>query len=211
MKKMNIGELKDIQRKTGKQVSTEDAIDPSEIKYIAGFDVAFVGDKAICGAAVLDAKTLEVKETKHLIITAPMNYIPGLLAFREGPAILQLYYDLEYDPDVIMVDGHGILHEEKAGLASFIGVELAKPVIGVAKTLLVGEEKGDEIYYDGELRGLKVSTKEHANPVYVSPGHMISLQTAAELVRQTIRPPHKMPEPLHEAHKIARKVAKGKN
>ena len=107
-----------------------------------------------------------------------------------------------------MVDGHGILHEEKAGLASFIGVELAKPVIGVAKTLLVGEENGDEIMLNGELCGAKVVTKEHARPVYVSPGNMISLKTSVELVKKTMVPPHKLPEPLHVAHRIARKLAK---
>jgi len=206
MKKASFGELKDIQRKTAKQVVTEDSFD--EIKYIAGFDVAFIGDQAICGCAVLDAKTMEIKERKHLVIKAPMQYVPGFLAFREGPIIMQLYYDLEYDPDVIMVDGHGILHEDKAGLASFVGVELAKPVIGVAKTLLVGEEKGEDIVLNGEVCGAKVVTKEHARPVYVSPGNMISLKTAVELVKKTMVPPHKLPEPLHVAHRIARKIAK---
>jgi len=206
MKKLSFGELKDIQRKTAKQVSTEDSFE--EVKYIAGFDVAFVGDQAICGCAVLDAKTLEVKEKRHLVVKAPMQYVPGFLAFREGPIIMQLYYDLEYDPDVIMVDGHGILHEGNAGLASFVGVELAKPVIGVAKTLLAGEEKGDDILLNGEVCGAKVRTKEHANPVYVSPGNMISLKTCIEWVKKTIVPPHKLPEPLHVAHKVARKMSK---
>ncbi|MBW3019403.1 endonuclease V [Candidatus Woesearchaeota archaeon] len=206
MKKLSFGELKDIQKKTAKQVNTEDTFD--EIKYIAGFDVAFNGDTAICGCAVLDAKTLEVKEKKHLVVKAPMQYVPGFLAFREGPVIMQLYFDLEYDPDVIIVDGHGILHEGNAGLASFVGVELAKPTIGVAKTLLVGEEKGDDILLNGEVCGAKVVTKEHANPVYVSPGNMISLKTAVELVKKMIVPPHKLPEPLHAAHRIARKVSK---
>lgn len=209
MKKASFGELKDIQKKTAKQVVTEDSFD--DIKYIAGFDIAFSGDTAIVGCAVLDAKTLEVKERKHLVTKAPMQYVPGFVAFREGPLILQLYYDLEYDPDVIMVDGSGILHEEGAGLASFVGVELAKPTIGVAKNITCGEEKGDEVVLDGEVRAIKVVTKEHANPVYVSPGNMISLKTAVELVKRTIIPPHKLPEPLHVAHKIARKTAKERN
>lgn len=205
MKRVNFAELKDIQKKTAKQVIVEDSFD--DIRYVAGFDVAFVGDKAVVGAAVFDVKEMKLVEKKSLVTKSAMNYIPGLLAFREGPVISQVYYDLEYDPDLLLIDGHGILHPEKCGLATFIGVELAKPTIGVAKSILEGEEKENEVLLDGEVRALKVRTKEHARPLYVSPGHMISLKTAAEFVKKLTVPPHKTPEPLHVARRIAKKAA----
>lgn len=198
--------LRGIQQGIAKQVKTEDSFDPKEIKYIAGFDIAFLRDKAVCAAVVLDAKTFTVVEKKYSLTKIEMPYIPGLLAFREGRPIMQTYYDLEYDPDVLMVDGHGIAHPLKAGLACYVGVELAKPTIGVAKKLLVGEIVDDKIMIGKDVRGMQIQTRKHARPVFVSPGNMISVETAAEIVKKSIIPPHKLPEPLHQAHRHADKV-----
>jgi deoxyribonuclease V len=199
--------LRSIQRAIARQVKTEDKVKLDDIKTIAGFDVAFFGDKAVCAAVVLDFKTMTVLEKKYLLLKAEMPYIPGFLAFREGPAILQTYYDLEYDPDILMVDGHGIAHPLRAGLASYVGVELAKPCIGVAKSMLVGEIVDDKVMIGNEVRGRLVKTKEHAKPVIVSPGHLISVDTAVEIVKKCIVPPHKLPEPLHQAHRFADTMA----
>jgi deoxyribonuclease V len=136
-----------------------------------------------------------------------MPYIPGLLAFREGDIILKTYYDLEHDPDVLMVDGHGIAHPMRAGLACYVGVELEKPCIGVAKKILIGEVVGDKVMIGNEARGILVKTKEHAKPVIVSPGHLISVNSAAEIVKKCIVYPHKLPEPLHQAHRHAEKMS----
>jgi deoxyribonuclease V len=107
-----------------------------------------------------------------------------------------------------MIEGHGIAHPERSGLATFVGVELAKPTIGVAKRLLVGEIKEDNIVIENDIVGKSVKTKEYANPLLVSPGHLISIEQAAELVKNWVIPPHKMPEPIHAAHRLAKKVAK---
>lgn len=205
VEKFSFGKLKDMQAQVATQVILEDGIRPEDIKYIAGFDVAYKGDKCVCAAVVLDYKTLQVIEKKVTITKVPMNYVPGFLAFREGPPICQAYYDLESEPDVILVDGHGIAHPMKSGLAVFVGVELGKPCIGVAKGLLVGEAKDDNIVLEGEFVGKLVKTKEHANPLYVSPGNMISIETSAEIVKHCVVPPHKSPEPLHMAHRFADK------
>jgi len=210
MKQPSVGKMKDMQSQIAKQVRVEDAIKPDEIRYIAGFDVAYKGDKCVCAAVVFDYKTLEIVEKKVIVAKTPMNYIPGLLAFREGPPICQAYYDLEYEPDVILVDGHGIAHPDRAGLAVFIGVELGKPAVGVAKGLLVGEVEDDNILLDGEVVGRLVKTKEYANPLFVSPGNFISVETAAEIVKHCVVPPHKLPEPLHAAHRFADKNVKEK-
>lgn len=203
---VNFGKLKDIQRGIAAQVSTEDAIKIDDIRFIAGFDVAFFDNKCVCAAVVLDFKTLKVVEKKFVVTKSPMNYVPGFLAFREGPIMMQLYFDLEHEPDLIMVDGHGIAHPLNAGLAAYVGVELSKPVIGVAKSLLAGEEKDGKILLEGSEVGVLVKTKEYAKPLYVSPGNMISIATAAEIVRRCVVPPHKMPEPLHIAHRTADKA-----
>jgi deoxyribonuclease V len=209
--KISFGKLKDMQSQIASQVSISDEVKPDEIRYIAGFDLAYVGAKCVCAAVVLDFKTLKVVERKFLVTKTPMNYVPGFLAFREGPPICQLYFDLETDPDVIIVDGHGIAHPMKCGLATFVGVELGKPCIGIAKSLLVGEEKDGMIVMDGEIVGKAVKTKEHANPLFVSPGNMISIDTAAEIVRRCVIPPHKLPEPVHAAHRFADKMLEKKD
>ncbi len=204
---ISFGQLKDQQMQIAKELRIEDDVKIDEIKYIAGFDVSYFGNKCVCSAVVLNFKTFEVVEKKFLVTKTPMNYVPGFLAFREGPPICQTYFDLECEPDVIMVDGHGIAHPLNAGLASFVGAELSKPVIGVAKTLLVGEEKDGQIFYEEQLVGKTVKTKEHANPLFVSPGNLISIETAAEIVKRCVVPPHKMPEPIHQAHRFADKIA----
>jgi deoxyribonuclease V len=203
----DIGKLRGIQKAIAAQVRTEDKVQLDGIKSIAGFDVAFFGDKAVCAAVVLAFPSMTVLERKYLLTKPEMPYIPGFLSFREGPAILQTYYDLEHNPEILMVDGHGIAHPLRAGLASYVGVELAKPCIGVAKGLLIGEIVDDKVMIGNEVRGKLVKTKEHAKPIIVSPGHLISVDTAAEIVRKCIVPPHKLPEPLHQAHRFADRMA----
>jgi len=204
---VDTAKLRGILRETARQVRTEDVIKPDKIKTIAGFDVAFFNEKAVCAAVVLDFRTMAVIETKYLLTKPEIPYIPGFLAFREGNAIMQAYYDLEHDPDVLMVDGHGIAHPMMAGLACYVGVEAAKPCIGVAKKLLIGEVVNDKVMIGNEVRGKLVKTKEHAKPVVVSPGHLVSVETAVEIVKRCIVYPHKLPEPLHQAHRLADKMA----
>jgi len=205
MANINISQLREFQRKISSEITTEDSIE--ELKLIAGFDTAIIGDKIIAAAVVLDAKTLEIVEKVHAINALPMQYIPGYRAFREGPIILEAFYDLEHDPDVLMINGNGILHPAGAGLANYVGVELNKPTIGVAKKLLTGEIKDGKIMIAGEERGVVVETRKYANPLFVSPGNMISIAKCAEIVKNCIIPPHKLPEPLHQAHKYAKKAA----
>lgn len=199
--------MRGILRAIAKQVKTADALKIADIKSIAAFDVTFFGDKAVCAAVVLSFPGMTVLEQKHTLFKPEIPYIPGFRAFREGQAILQTYYDLEHNPDVLFVDGHGIAHPMGAGLASYVGVELEKPCVGVAKSLLLGEIAGDKVMIGDDVRGMLVKTKEHAKQVIVSPGHLISVGTAAELVRKCIVPPHKLPEPLHVAHRLADKIA----
>ena len=156
---------------------------------------------------------MEVKEKAYTIKKAPVPYMAGFLAYTEGPAISEAYAKLEQKPDVMIFDGNGILHPRRCGLASHIGVLLDIASIGVARHLLVGEVKGNVVYVDKEARAELLITREHSKPIYISPGHKISLKTSVEIVKKCIKFPHKLPEPLHLAHKysneIRDKLAKG--
>ena len=206
--KVDTRKLRDIQRKLAKDVSTTDELKPSEIKLLAGFDVSYFDNKILCAAVIYDLEKKEIVEKAHTISKSPMHYIPGYRAFRDGSAILQTYYALESEPHVLMILGHGIAHPLKCGLATYVGVELGKPALGVAKKLLAGDVKDNKIKVLNETRGELVKTKEHAKPLYVSIGHMLSLKTAVDLVTKTNIPPHKLPEPLHLAHRHASSLLK---
>ncbi|MBI4141998.1 endonuclease V [Candidatus Woesearchaeota archaeon] len=203
---VDLEKLEDIQENLARQIVLSQ-LDASKVKRVAGFDVVYFEDQAVCAAVVFDAQTNEVVEKKYIATRAPMPYIPGFLAFREGPLIIQAYYDLEHEPDLLMIDGHGIAHAKKCGLATFVGLELHKPTIGVGKNLLIGDMQDDKIFVDDELRGVAVKTRDFARPVFVSPGNLIDVETAAVIAKKWVFPPHKLPEPLHAAHKFAKKTA----
>jgi len=206
MNKINAKELRNIQRKIAKEVRTSDEFKKDEIKKIAGFETAFFEDKIICAATVYDISTGKIVEQKNTITKSPMAYIPGFLSFREGPAIMQTYYSLETEPEILMIQGHGVSHPLRCGLASYVGVELGKATIGVAKKILVGNVKNGKLIILNETRGEEVITKEHAKPLYISAGHLVSLKTAVELVKKHTIDPHKMPEPLHYARKYVKEI-----
>ncbi|MBI4438986.1 endonuclease V [Candidatus Woesearchaeota archaeon] len=193
------------QQEAAKKVVTTD--DFPQTEFTAGADQAYSEGKIISAIAVLD-KNLELVEAQTAVTEENFPYIPGLLYFREGPAIASAYGKLEHKPSILMIEGHGILHPLRIGIASHIGVALDIPTIGVAKQLICGEpDKNGRITYEGEARGMAIKTKEYSKPIYVSPGHRISLQTSIDIVQKSIIAPHKLPEQLHVARKIANKAA----
>ncbi len=179
-------------------------IDLSTVNLIAGITAIPIGDTITAVAVIVRYPSCEVVEKKTVTRKAPMHYIPGLEAFREGPIAMEAYYELEYTPDVILVKGHGVAHPSHCGLASYIGVETQKPTIGVALKP-VTEVHGEQLLLDGETLGIIVTTRQHANPLSVSPGNLITISECKTLVGQLTHYPHKLPEPLHIAQKIAKK------
>ena len=109
---------------------------------------------------------------------------------------------------MLLVDGHGIAHPRKIGLASHVGLLLDIPTIGIAKCLLCGKIEEDKIVLGEKNIGFKFIGKEQASPLFVSPGHKVSMKTSLEVVKNCMRMPHKLPEPLHLAHKNANKIRK---
>src|SRR3989338_6773515 len=201
---MNIEKLKEEQLATARKVVTTDEV--GEVRTIGGCDCAYVNNTVIAAVVVCDGK-LSVIEKQTATVENDFPYMPGLLYYREGKAIKEAFSKLKNRPDVLLVDGNGILHPLRCGLASHLGVELDQPTVGVAKTRLLGEEdEAGNIRVGNEIIGAEVKAKEHSKPLYISVGHRVSLQTAVDLVHKTTKHPHKFPEPLHLAHRLADKT-----
>lgn len=210
-----------IQRELQKRVITENGF--REINRIAGVDLAQIhgGEQLICGILVYSFPELIEIERSFAIVRVVFPYIPGLLAFREGPAIIETVERLKTKPDVLMVDGQGIAHPRGCGIASHVGVILDIPSIGVAKKRLYGnfDEPGDMRGDWTELRshtgksiGAVLRTKNNTRPVFVSIGHKIDLKTA---IRVTLRCTNgfRIPEPTRQADifvtQLKRKIRDG--
>jgi len=188
-----------------KKVIAEDR-GPEDIRLVAGVDAAYYESWAICALAVLDYESLKILETKTVIQQVKFPYIPSLLSFRELPAAMLCIRKLKMQPDVFLVDGHGKAHPYRCGFACHLGLALGKPTIGVGKSKLVGEVKRvrneDLLVLSGEVVGARITTRIGSKPVFVSVGHMISLQTAIEITKScSIK--NRIPEPIRQAHELA--------
>ncbi|MEM1538854.1 MAG: endonuclease V [Candidatus Bathyarchaeia archaeon] len=184
---------------------------PKEIRYVAGVDVAYSDEFAFGAVAVLEYSTLNLIESQTTIYKITFPYIPTLLSFRELPPAVLCIRKLKIQPDVFLVDGHGFAHPYRCGFASHLGVVLKKPTIGVAKSRLIGgieyPEDKDFAYlkHNGELIGAVLKKMQSQRPVYISVGHMVSLETAVKIVKHCARHSN-IPEPLIKAHQLAAKA-----
>ncbi|MFC2020056.1 deoxyribonuclease V [Chloroflexota bacterium] len=199
-----------IQRGLAAQVSREGEI--TVAKLIAGVDIATgkAGEMATGGIVIIDYPELKLVETR--VVQGKLNfpYIPGLLSFRELPLILAAYEQLEHTPDLILVDGQGIAHPRRMGLASHLGLLLDMPTIGCAKSRLCGshqapaEEPGNyaELLDGGETIGAVLRTRQGVKPVFVSTGHKVTLKASVHWVLACCRG-YRLPEPTRLAHMLA--------
>jgi deoxyribonuclease V len=181
---------------------------PKKVRLIAGVDIAYSEDKSIGAVAVLDYGSLELIETQTTISKTLFPYIPTLLSFREIPPAVSSIRKLRSSPDVFLADGQGYAHPYHCGFASHLGLVTNKPTIGVAKSRLYGEvEKAQNedllfLKHNDEIIGAAIKTKRESKPIYVSVGHMVSLEKAIEIVRHCTRN-SRIPKPILEAHRIA--------
>jgi len=178
---------------------------------IAGADVAFVEDTAVACVVMLSFPKLEIVETVVHKEKVTFPYIPGLLSFRETPALAQAFGKLQYEPDLIFIDGQGLAHPRAAGIACHIGVILDRPTIGCAKSLLFGTYKEPKQARgsvsnlcddEGKVIGAVVRTKDGVQPVFVSIGHKIDLAQAIELTLACGKG-YRVPEPTRQADLLA--------
>ena len=199
-----------IQESLRDQVIFEDRF--GAIKTVAGIDVGFEQGGTITRAAVvvLHYPGLELVETSVIRSPTAFPYIPGLLSFREAPAVLEAIERLEALPDLLMCDGQGFAHPRRLGLASHLGLWTGLPSIGAAKSRLIGQhepvgERGGDwqpLWDGGELIGAALRTRPGAKPLYISTGHRIGLETAISMVLDCTRA-YRLPEPTRQAHRLA--------
>lgn len=181
---------------------------------IAGADQAFEGENVISCIVLLDGDTLAPVGCASSHIRATMPYIPTFLSFREGPAVISAFVKLGKRPGVLFVDGAGINHPRRAGLATCVGVELDVPTIGITKSILCGEGKlpekegdAEPLIYKGAQVGWLLASKKGCRPIIVAPGHRVSLESSLLLTRRCLRG-HRLPEPLRLAHECAGRIKK---
>lgn len=163
---------------------------PRRPARVAGVDVAYDGERLAAAVAVLDGATLEVVEQVAVGGRVAFDYIPGLLAFREVPALLEALGRLSAAPDLVVCDGYGLAHPRRFGLACHLGVLTGLPTIGVGKTTFVGSypapapERGSwtDLTLDGDVVGRVLRTRHGVKPVFVSVGHRVDLDTACHNV-----------------------------
>jgi deoxyribonuclease V len=205
-----VAEAKVIQAQLRHKVIGRD--DLGEVKYVAGVDIGFENNYAISKAAIaiLSYPELELVEQAIACIPTAFPYVPGYLSFREIPAILAAFPQIETTPDLILCDGQGYAHPRRLGLACHLGVLLNIPTIGVAKSLFIGKhedvalEKGSwqPLVDRDETVGAVLRSRSLVKPIYVSIGHRISLPTAINYVMGCLTK-YRLPETTRWADKLA--------
>jgi deoxyribonuclease V len=205
---MDTFKLKREQLKLAPKIKLQDSF--SKVTLIAGIESIHFQNRIMASVVVCKFPSMEVIEKKTYVLDDPLPYRPGFQAYREMPAMIEAINLLDNDPDVLIILGNGIAHPRKIGLASHLGLSLNKPTIGVIEKLQYGKIVNGKIINNNEFVGFEVKTREHAKPIYISPGHQITLGSTINIIKESIRFPHKMPEPIHLAHKIGIKKTKKK-
>jgi len=180
------------------------------VQTVAGVDISVAGGRAHAAIVVLRFPSLEPLEAAEADLPLTFPYVPGLLAFREAPAILAALQALRTEPDLFVFDGHGLAHPRRMGIATHMGLVLDRPSIGCAKSRLCGEhgEVGPAVGDYAELRdgdeiiGAVLRTRQGVLPVYVSIGHKVDLGTAMAYVLRC-GAGYRLPEPTRWAHRVA--------
>jgi deoxyribonuclease V len=203
-------EAMDLQRTLAPRVIAEDRL--GDVRRVAGVDVGYEagGQVTRAAVAVLDFPGLGLREQAVARVPTRFPYVPGLLSFREIPAVLEAFASLQSRPDLILCDGQGYAHPRRFGLACHMGVLLDVPTIGAAKSRLIGGHSEPPLARggwvpltdDGEVIGAVLRTRARTRPLYISIGHRISLETA---IRWTLAcsPRYRLPETTRAAHRLA--------
>jgi len=207
---MPVAEARALQVQLAQRVVPVATFDPREVRSVAGLDVSFKGGIARAAAVVLGFPDLAPIDCSIAEVAVTFPYIPGLLAFREGPAVLAALERLSVPPDLLIFDAHGLAHPLRIGLASHLGVLLDRPSIGCAKSRLTGlaVEPGDAVGTWAPIRageeviGAVVRSRSGVKPIYVSIGHRIDLETAIDMVMRCTRK-FRLPETTRYAHRVA--------
>lgn len=199
--------LEKLQTAISQKLDLTSGIDIGRLKTILAVDSAYRNDELMVTVGVLwDLEKNQATRQSYIISEPTYEYVPGILFMREAPSIVELVEKIDGGWDLLMVDGHGLLHPRKAGLAVMVGITVDKPTIGIAKKLLIGEEAGEgymgPVYLNGELLGYWFKDR---NKFYVSPGYKVCLEDIPVIVNLL---GGRYPEPMKLADKLARKKIK---
>jgi len=186
-----------IQKEISTKLITHDTFD--KIEKICGIDISYRNETAYCSGVITNT-AFDIVATINIKRKVEYPYIPGLFFLRESGPILKtlalLQDENDNDFDVLLIDGHGVLHPRKCGMASYIGYSIDKPTIGVAKSLLCGSVKSDHfVEYDETILGYEIK-KRGKRPTYISAGHKISLKKSIQIVENLTKDGERLPEPL---------------
>jgi deoxyribonuclease V len=181
--------------------------------YVAGVDAAFSDDEVFAAVCLYRCPDLVLLEEAYVVEKLRFPYVPSYLSFREGPAIIAAVKKLKRSPDVILADGQGIAHPRGIGIASWLGVVLGIPTIGCAKTRLIGEfkepgyrkEKWSPLRHEGRVIGAVLRTREGVNPLFISPGHLVDLESSIRIVLSCVGR-YRIPEPLRCADALSKRM-----
>src|SRR5215468_7922679 len=207
------GEAIEVQQRLRNLVRLQPLARP--LNTIAGADISYnkFSETVYAGIVVLSLPDLRIVESAGVRSITKFPYVPGLLSFRETPSVLEAWDKLKTKPDALMLDGQGIAHPRRFGIACHVGVLLDLPTIGCAKSILVGKygelglEAGNRspLVDRGEQVGVALRTKNKVAPVYVSPGHLIDLDSAVDLVLRSTGK-YRQPEPTRQAHLLVNRL-----
>ena len=197
-----------IQNEYANNVETEGSLE--KITKVAGVDAAFDGDLGLGAVVILSYPELKLIEQVVVEVPVRLPYIPGLLSFREMPIVLEAFEKIQHEPDVIFVDGQGMLHPRRFGIACHLGLVLSHPTIGCAKSLLCGRyrkpgsQKGNYTFvkHKEENIGVALRTRTNTKEIFVSLGHKISIKKSIELTL-SVSPKFRIPEPTRQADRLA--------
>lgn len=182
---------------------------PGEPRIIAGADISFnkYSETVYAGMVLMTFPALQIIHRESVVTRATFPYVPGLLAYREAPALIEVWNKLPHKPDLVILDGMGIAHPRRMGIAVHFGILADVPAMGCGKSLLcgrhepLGEEAGSTVplIHQGEVIGTVLRTKRKTNPVFISPGHKISMEQSVDVIRRCVAG-YRIPEPTRQAH-----------
>jgi len=199
---------KEYQREIVKHIILSDSF--SNTNIIGAFDIAYKGEEAFAACVIYDSSLQTIIEQKTIKARIEFPYIPGYLFLREVPHFLKLLEKIEKIPEIAIVDGQGIAHPRSAGSATIFGLITGIPTIGVAKKPMryftyrkIKNKNLEEIYLHEKKVGFRHSFVKKWNPIYISPGHKISPETAYKIVKNLLTEKYKLPIPQYLAHNLA--------
>lgn len=202
---IDLKKLEEEQLKLSKELVLKDKIDFNLADRFGAVENIFIKNKLLSCFIVCN-KDLEVIDRAYSFEKVKFPYISGFRSYRELVPMMIAFEKLKERPDIVFIPGNGITHP-RLGLASHFSLSVEGiPAIGVANSVMECEIKGDDILKKGKKVGKVLVSKEGSNPMYISPGNNINLESSFELCKKMIKPPHKKPEPLHLARKYAKEV-----